>query len=85
VFGIGDRGVIREGAFADLNVLDLEALRLPLPEYVHDSPGGAGRFVQTSEGYDCTIVNGQPFMEDGEHTGALAGTLLRSRTAPAAG
>jgi N-acyl-D-amino-acid deacylase len=85
VFGIEDRGVIREGAFADLNVLDLEALRLPLPEYVHDFPGGAGRFVQTSEGYDCTIVNGQPFMEDGEHTGALAGTLLRSRTAPAAG
>jgi N-acyl-D-aspartate/D-glutamate deacylase len=85
VFGIGDRGVIREGAFADMNVLDLEALRLPLPEYLHDFPGGAGRFVQTSEGYDCTIVNGQPFMEDGEHTGALAGTLLRSRTAPAAG
>jgi N-acyl-D-aspartate/D-glutamate deacylase len=38
-----------------------------------------------SEGYDCTIVNGQPFMEDGEHTGALAGTLLRSPTAPAGG
>jgi hypothetical protein len=32
-----------------------------------------------------TVVDGQPFMEGGEHTGALVGTLLRSRTAPAVG
>ena len=25
-----------------------------------------------------TIVNGEPFMAEGEHTGALAGTVLRS-------
>ena len=79
VFGIENRGVVREGAFADLNVFDLEALHLPLPEYVHDFPGGAGRFVQRSAGYDATIVNGRVFMEDGEPTGELAGTLLRSR------
>jgi len=79
VFGIENRGVVREGAFADLNVFDLEALHLPLPEYVHDFPGGAGRFVQRSAGYDATIVNGRVFMEDGAPTGELAGTLLRGR------
>jgi N-acyl-D-aspartate/D-glutamate deacylase len=78
VFGIRDRGVVREGAFADLNVLDVDALRLPLPEYVHDFPGGAGRYVQRGAGYDCTVVNGRVFMQDGEHTGELAGTVLRS-------
>jgi N-acyl-D-aspartate/D-glutamate deacylase len=78
VFGIRDRGVVREGAFADLNVLDVDALRLPLPEYVHDFPGGAGRYVQRGAGYDCTVVNGRVFMQDGEHTGDLAGTVLRS-------
>jgi len=76
--GFTDRGVIREGAYADLNVLDLEALRLPLPEIVHDFPGRAPRFVQRAEGVDHTIVNGQLFMEQGEHTGARPGRLLRA-------
>jgi N-acyl-D-aspartate/D-glutamate deacylase len=83
LFGIADRGVLRVGAFADVNVIDLEGMRLPQPVYVHDFPGGAGRFVQKATGYDHTIVNGQPFMEHGEHTGALAGRLLRSAPASA--
>lgn len=78
LFGIRDRGRLVEGAFADVNVIDMEALHLPHPEYVHDFPGGAGRYVQRSQGYDYTLVNGAVFMERGEHTGALAGRLLRS-------
>jgi N-acyl-D-aspartate/D-glutamate deacylase len=37
--------------------------------------------VQGAEGYDCTIVNGRMFMEHGEHTGVLAGSLLRNSNA----
>ena len=77
LFGLADRGVIRPGAFADLNVIDLDAMTLPLPRYVRDFPHGAGRFIQHATGYDATIVNGEVFMESGEHTGALAGTVLR--------
>lgn len=76
--GLPDRGVLQAGAKADLNVIDLDGLRLPLPTYEHDFPGGAGRFVQRAEGYRHTIVNGEPFMRDGEHTGAFAGRPLRS-------
>jgi len=76
--GYRDRGVVAEGAFADLNVIDLAGLALELPEIVHDFPGGAPRFVQRSRGIDHTIVNGQPFMDHGVHTGALAGRVLRS-------
>ena len=77
LFGVRDRGVLREGAFADINVIDLNALAIDLPEYKHDFPGGAGRYVQTGRGYDHMFVNGQPFMENGHHTGALAGKTLR--------
>ncbi len=70
--------MVVEGAFADLNVIDLDAVSLPLPEIVHDFPGDVPRFVQRATGIDHTVVNGVPFMEDGEHTGELAGRLLRS-------
>ncbi len=78
LFGVVDRGVVREGAFADLNVIDLDHLTLDLPEYVHDFPGGAGRYVQRASGYRATMVNGTVTLEGGQHTGSHPGTLLRS-------
>jgi N-acyl-D-aspartate/D-glutamate deacylase len=77
LFGIRDRGRLVPGAFADVNVIDFDALQLPAPSYVYDFPHGAGRYVQGAVGYDYTLVNGQVFMDHGEHTGVLAGQLLR--------
>ena len=81
LFGIRERGRLVEGAFADVNVIDLAALGLPAPTFVNDLPTGAGRWVQGANGYDCTIVNGQVFMEHGRHTGAFPGTTLRNDAA----
>jgi N-acyl-D-aspartate/D-glutamate deacylase len=78
LFGVGGRGAVRTGAYADLNVFDLDELALHLPEYVHDFPAGAGRYVQRADGYRATVVNGRIFMRDGEPTGAHAGVTLRS-------
>ena len=77
LFGFTDRGVLRPGAYADVNVIDLENLSLPQPEFVNDLPNGAGRYIQGSSGYDYTIVNGEVSLEDGEHTGAMSGAVLR--------
>jgi N-acyl-D-amino-acid deacylase len=82
LFGVADRGVVRPGAFADLNVFDLDALALHLPEYVHDFPAGAGRYVQRADGYRATVVNGTVFMRNGEPTGEHAGVTLRSGVTP---
>ncbi|NOX31605.1 MAG: amidohydrolase family protein, partial [Actinobacteria bacterium] len=78
LFGIGQRGRLVEGNYADVNVIDFDGLRLPQPQYVNDFPNGVGRFIQGSSGYDYTIVNGEVFMDHGEHTGVLAGQMLRS-------
>ncbi len=77
LFGFTDRGTLKVGGFADINVFALDDLRLPTPTYVHDFPNGAGRYIQGSAGYAHTIVNGQSFMENGQHTGSLAGSLVR--------
>ncbi|MBI3247709.1 MAG: amidohydrolase family protein [Deltaproteobacteria bacterium] len=78
LFGIQDRGELRQGAYADVNVIDFANLQLPPPVFVQDLPAGGARYIQKSSGYQYTLVNGQVFMEGGEHTGALAGQVLRS-------
>lgn len=79
LFGFVDRGALRPGAYADVNVIDFDNLALPQPEFVHDLPNGAGRYIQRASGYDYTIVNGQVFMDHGSPTGALAGRVVRSQ------
>ncbi|MBK9179363.1 MAG: amidohydrolase family protein [Acidimicrobiales bacterium] len=78
LFGLDGRGVLAPGAYADVNVIDVDALALELPRFEHDFPGGAGRFVQRASGYDATVVNGRVFLDRGEPTGELAGVVLRS-------
>ncbi|MDQ1481270.1 MAG: hypothetical protein QOI44_2131 [Actinomycetota bacterium] len=78
LFGVSGRGVLEPGAFADVNVLDLDALAVELPEVVHDFPTGAARYIQRAQGYRATLVNGAVFVEDGSSTGAHAGQTLRS-------
>ncbi len=76
-YGLFDRGVIKEGFKADLNVIDLDALTLHAPEMVFDLPAGGRRLVQRADGYIATIVAGEPIFENGESTEALPGKLLR--------
>lgn len=76
--GFTDRGTLRPGSFADVNVIDLDNLALSLPEIAHDFPGGNPRFIQRAVGVEHTFVNGAHFMDHGEPTGNLAGRLLRS-------
>nr|MBC8188366.1 amidohydrolase family protein [Pseudomonadota bacterium] len=77
IMGLADRGRLEPGLRADVNVIDLSRVRERLPEYVHDFPGGAGRFIQRADGYRATICNGEIILENDEHTGARAGTVLR--------
>ena len=78
LYGMADRGVLEPGKRADLNVIDLENLRLEPPEFVRDLPGGAGRLVQRATGYAATIVAGQTTRRHDADTGARPGRLVRS-------
>jgi N-acyl-D-aspartate/D-glutamate deacylase len=80
--GLDDRGVIKVGAAADLNVIDRTRLATSPPRYVTDFPADSGRFVIDAEGYVATVVNGTVMMEEGTHTGALPGHVLRGGGAP---
>jgi len=44
---------------------------------VHDLPAGGKRLVQRADGYAATLVAGTPVFENGQHTGAKPGRLVR--------
>jgi N-acyl-D-aspartate/D-glutamate deacylase len=70
VFRMGDRGVIREGARADLVVFDLARL---------DEAASYERPHQLARGMAYVVVNGEVALEDGRATGRRAGAVLDRR------
>ena len=78
VFGIRDRGLLRPGMAADIFVFDPAKIDLAEPEKVQDLPAGAPRYIQRAKGIHYTVVNGSVLMNNGAHTGAYPGRVLRS-------
>jgi N-acyl-D-aspartate/D-glutamate deacylase len=76
--GMHDRGVVATGRKADLNVIDLPALRLRPPRLVADLPAGGRRLLQAAEGYRATIVSGRVIARDGALTHERPGRLVRA-------
>ncbi len=77
ILGLKDRGLLREGWHADINVIDYENLSSRQPEYVNDLPLDGGRFIVKSNGYDATIVAGKVVVENCKYTDARPGTVIR--------
>ena len=77
LYGLTDRGVVAAGYQADLNVIDFDSLALEDPHIVWDLPAGGKRLVQRAQGYTATISHGEVTYENGEHTGAMPGRLIR--------
>jgi N-acyl-D-aspartate/D-glutamate deacylase len=78
LWGLHDRGLLRQGMAADVVVFDPETIGPNMPEVLNDLPAGAQRLKQTASGILNTVVNGEIFLTNNEHSGATAGRLLRS-------
>ncbi len=75
--GLNDRGLVRRGYKADLNVIDYERLALRSPRMVCDLPAGGKRLVQDAQGYVATIVSGEIVRRNDQPTEKLPGRLVR--------
>ena len=80
-WGFTDRGLLRQGCIADINVFDPATIAPQIPTIENDLPTGARRLKQKSTGIMATIVAGKVAFKHGDHTGALGGKLLRSTAA----
>ena len=78
LFGLRDRGVIREGAHADLVLFDPDVVDSELLTMLDDLPGGTSRLYAGSVGVRSVWVSGVETVHDGRPTGSLPGAIIRS-------
>ena len=72
-----DRGFIQAGKAADITIFDPDTIGMKPREPMYEFPGGEMHVKQGATGIDFVIVNGEVLLENGEHTGALPGQVLR--------
>ena len=77
-FGFHDRGQLKAGLKADVNVIDYQNLKLHVPEVRYDLPMNGRRLVQRAEGYKHTFMTGVETFADGKYSGATPGRLVRA-------
>ncbi|MEU6493689.1 D-aminoacylase [Streptomyces sp. NPDC049097] len=78
LFGLRERGRVREGFHADLVLLDPERVDAGQATLVHDLPGESPRLDSEAIGVRAVWVNGVVAIRDDEVTGAVPGRVLRS-------
>jgi N-acyl-D-aspartate/D-glutamate deacylase len=75
--GLYDRGILKEGLKADINILDIEKLGSSDPFMLKDLPAGGGRLMQKTSGYVVNIVSGKITYENGKKEINLPGKLVK--------
>ena len=75
--GLEDRGRLKVGARADINVIDHGKLSLKAPKMVQDLPAGGQRLLQSVSGYRATFVAGEQVVDNDVVTDARPGKLVR--------
>jgi N-acyl-D-aspartate/D-glutamate deacylase len=78
LFGLRDRGVLREGYRADVVMFDPETVGCDEVHLVDDLPGGSSRLYADAIGVHRVLVNGTTAVIDGKATDTRSGTVLRS-------
>ncbi len=76
LLGLTDRGLLKVGGWADMMIFDPATIGPWKKEFVHDLPGGVGRWKAWGRGVKATIVNGVPIVLDGALTGELPGAVV---------
>jgi N-acyl-D-aspartate/D-glutamate deacylase len=77
VYGLDDRGILAPGYLADINIIELDKIGMSRPWVANDLPAGGKRLLQSATGYKATFKSGVLTFDNGQHSGATPGGLIR--------
>ena len=77
VYGLDDRGILAPGYLADINIIELDKIGMSRPWVANDLPAGGKRLLQSATGYKATFKSGVMTFDNGKHSGATPGGLIR--------
>lgn len=77
LYGLHDRGLIEPGLLADINIIDMNRIKLGKPWLAFDLPAGGKRLLQKADGYVATIKSGQVTFREGVMQGPVPGGVIR--------
>ena len=77
LYGLADRGLLAPGYLADVNVIDMDRIKLGKPWLAFDLPAGGKRLLQKAEGYVVTVKSGEVTFRNGVVQAARPGRVIR--------
>ena len=77
LYGLHDRGLLKPGYLADVNVINMDTIKLGKPWLAFDLPAGGKRLLQKADGYDYTVKSGEITFKGGQVTDKRPGGLIR--------
>jgi len=76
IWGMKDRGVLKEGYAADVTIFDAEQIGRGDEYYTDDVPGDGHRYVRDAIGVNAVVIGGAVAYQDGEYTDSARGSIV---------
>ncbi len=82
IWGMKNRGLIREGYIADITIFDADTIDRGEEYYTADVPGDGSRYIRDAKGIDTVIIGGEVAYANGEYTNAAVGRTIPDAIVP---
>lgn len=76
IWGMKDRGVLKEGYAADVTIFDAQQIDRGDEYYTDDVPGDGHRYVRDAVGVNAVVIGGAVAFQDGEYTDSARGSIV---------
>lgn len=76
IWGMKNRGVLKEGYAADVTIFDAEQIDRGDEYYTDDVPGDGHRYVRDAIGVHTVVIGGAVAYQDGEYTDSARGSIV---------